>query len=154
MSEFRLPLGTNFSSEREIPASSLANALLITVGFIQEHDPYARLRRYDDWWEHDGLHFFREAMSIHQLFEIVKSPQALLEAMPGDLDVFVGVAPEDEAWYLRFYISWDEEGYELLGRFDFTLRPDLETRFRDESTRMDVKLLEQDSEKYFRSTIL
>jgi hypothetical protein len=73
------------------------------------------LYRYEDWWEHDGMHFRRESIDIHRLFEIVKSPQSSLEAMPGDLDVFVGIGPENNTWYLRFYLAWDEEGHELSG---------------------------------------
>jgi hypothetical protein len=41
--------------------------------------------------------------------------------MSGDEDVFIGVAPGDGTWYLRFYLAGDDEGFDLLGRFDITL---------------------------------
>ena len=113
--------GINFSST-VLSAPELARALCRTAGFIQEIEVHGnRLLKYDDWWEHDGLHFFKGAITFHELFEIIKSPQSLLQAMPGEEAVFVGVASHSQSWYLRFYLSWDDEGYELNGRYDITL---------------------------------
>ncbi len=42
---------------------------------------------------------------MHGLFEMVKSPCAVLAEMPGDEDVFVAVAPKREAWYPHVHLS-------------------------------------------------
>lgn len=144
------PQGINFSSET-IPASELARVLCRTASFIQEIEPSGNsLLKFDDWWEHDGLHFPQGTITFHELFENVKSPRSLLQAMSGDEDVFVGIISNSESWYLRFYLSWDDEGYELSGRYDVTLPAFLAA---DYLSRMQdtVKLEEQDATTYYNN---
>lgn len=147
---FNAPQGSNFSS-KELPAPELARALCRVASFIQEVESYgAELQKYDDWWEHDGLHFHKGAISIHQLFEIVKSPQSLLAAMQGDEEVFIGVAPASQLWYLRFYLSWDDEGFELRGRFDITVPSNLAASFKQRALD-SATLEEQDAQAYYKN---
>ena len=147
---FKIPNGINLSSE-ELPASELARNLCRLASFIQNTESdTTKFQKYHDWLEHDGLYFPKEEVSIHELFEIVKSPQALLESMPGDENVFMGITPNSQLWYLRFYLSWDEEGFDLIGRFDVTLPPDLLAVFRQYIT-IDLALHEQDAKSYFDS---
>ena len=148
---FNAPQGINFSS-KVLSAPELTRALWRVVSSVQDIEPYGvSLQKYDDWWEHDGLHFHKGAISIHELFEIVKSPQALSAAMQGDDHVFIGVAPDSQNWYLRFYLAWDDEGFELNGRFDITLPADLAASFK-ERVLESVDMKEQDAEAYY-STI-
>jgi hypothetical protein len=125
--------GVNFAFGEALPAASLARILCRIAGFIQDVEPYGTtLRRYDDWREHDGPHFARGDMAPHDLFAMVESPRALLQAMPGDENVFVGVAPLDGRWYLRMYLAWDDSGYTLAGRCDITVPESMAGRFRSE----------------------
>lgn len=102
--------------------------------------------------EHDGLHFHRSLLDFHGFFEMVKSPRDLFAATPGDEDVFVGVSPEVRSWYLRFRVSWDDNGFELSGRFDITVPHTLAERFRTEVLgRARTGIREQDADSYFRS---
>jgi hypothetical protein len=147
---FKFPNGTNLSSE-ELPASELARNLCRIASFIQNTESdTTKFQKYHDWMGNDGLYFPKEEISIHELFEIVKSPQALLESMPGDENVFIGIAPNSQLWYLRFYLSWDEEGFDLIGRFDVTLPSGLLAIFRQCIT-MDVILHERDAKLYFEN---
>jgi hypothetical protein len=146
------PDGVNFRSARELPAGSLVKTLCQTVSFLQGVDPYIKLQRYHDLWEHDGCHFHKEEIDFHQLFQIVESPKALLRHMTDDDNVFIGIAPSDNSWYLRFYLSWDEEGFNLTGRFDVTLPEKLKERFRKEmEERHAIPLQEEDAESYYKS---
>jgi hypothetical protein len=152
MTQFTKPKGINFSCSEALPAAALSRALCKTASFIQQLDPYARLERYDDWWEHDGLHFHRESVNVEKLFDIARSPKSLLEAMPGDHDVFIGIAPKDNAWYLRFYLDWEENEINIVGRFDITLPPALASKYKDEVIdELNLKMEEKDSEKYYQS---
>lgn len=118
---FSPPPGVNFHCRKDWPIAALSKALHQVCAFIQDFELDSPLTRYEDWWEHDGLHFNRGAITLHDLFGLVESPQSLLNAMQGDDRVFVGIAPADATWYLRFYADWDEQGSELIGRFDITL---------------------------------
>ena len=147
---FNAPQGINFSS-KVLSAPDLSRALCRTVSFVQDIQPYGvELQRYDDWWEHDGLHFPKGAISLHELFEIVKSPQSLLAAVPDDDFVFVGVAPDSQLWYLRFCLAWDDTGFELNGRFDITLPTDLAARFKQRVLDA-VDMEEQNAQAYYNS---
>jgi hypothetical protein len=152
MTQFVRPKGINFSCSEELSAATLSRALCKTASFIQHLDPYAELERYDDWWEHDGLHFHRESINVERLFDIAKSSKSLLEAMPGDHEVFIGIAPKDNAWYLRFYVDWDENEVNLVGRFDVTLPPALVNQYKAEVIdELSLKMGETDSEEYYQS---
>ena len=132
MSVFVKPKGINFLSINVLSAVELSNVLCKTVSFIQQLEPYAKLKRYEDWWEHDGLHFYRDSINLEEFFKIVHSPKSILEAMPGDFEVFVGIAPENNIWYLRFYLDWDENEENLVGRFDITFSNELAENFERE----------------------
>jgi hypothetical protein len=76
----------------------------------------------------------------------------LLEIVPDDDSVFVGVAPVTGRWYLRFRLEWDDEGFDLLGRFDITLPESLVEQFRTEVVRpLSLGLSEQDADSYYDS---
>ncbi|MFZ0062238.1 MAG: hypothetical protein WAL47_09385 [Pyrinomonadaceae bacterium] len=154
MGDFSIPAGINFSSVDNVSAEVLAHALCQTASFLQALDPYTSLLRYDDWWEHDGLHFYREEIAFDGLFKMIRSPQALLEVMPGDDEVFVGVAPMQRAWYLRFYLFWNDDGYKLLGRFDLTLPASLRQKYKEEvAHRFSFSMNESESAVYYESLI-
>jgi hypothetical protein len=128
-SAFTPPSGINYHCKENVPIAALSKALCQIAAFLQSHDPHAQLRRYEDWWEHDGLHFDRGALDIRGLFEVVESPRSLFAAMQGDESVFVGIAPSVPGWYLRFYADWDDDGQALEGRFDITLPETLASSF-------------------------
>jgi hypothetical protein len=154
MSSFSKPVGINFRSPDEVPAPDLARILCRVASFLQSVDPYVKLQRYLDCWEHDsdGYHAFKEEIDFHGLFQIVESPKALLWHMTDDDNVFIGIAPNDHSWYLRFYLCWDEEGFNLKGRFDITLPARLVQRFRKEMAEVDaIRLQDEDAETYYKS---
>jgi hypothetical protein len=97
VTQFVKPSGINFSCGENLPAAALSKALCKTASFIQQINPYAKLERYDDWWEHDGLHFHRETIVVEKLFDIVRTPKSVLKGMPGDHEVFIGIAAEDNS---------------------------------------------------------
>ena len=83
---------------------------------------------------------------------MVKSPTALLKGMPGDFCVFVGVAPQDFRWYLRFYLDPDAVEEELFGRFDLTLPIELVASYKERVVRpLGLEMQEQDAGEYYRS---
>ena len=109
----------------------------------------------DDWWEHDGLHFDRASVDFNQLFAMIKSPRTLLETVPGDDFVFVGVGPIRGEWYLRFRVEWDDAGFDLRGSFDITVSESLAQQFRTEVVQpLSLGLSEQDADSYYDSITL
>jgi hypothetical protein len=155
MSEFSKPQGINFSCVDNVSAEELALALCKTASFLQAVDPYVTLQRYDDWWEHDGLHFCRGETDFDGLFKMTRSPKELLQAMTADDEVFVGVAPDDGKWYLRFYLFWDDDGFRLLGRFDLTLPPRLEAEYQVEVVqKLNLEMTARESAVYYESIIV
>lgn len=154
MKKFTTPKGINFSHKEDTSAANLVNALCKTVSFLQAIEPYIKFERYDDWWEHDGLHFWKDTINFNDLFSIVNSPMSLLKSMPGDFDVFIGVAPQDNSWYLRFYLDWDDDGFNMIGRFDITLPRKLSETYREEVLKdLSVNIEEKDSDSYYNSII-
>ncbi|MDY7109724.1 MAG: hypothetical protein SYC29_13900 [Planctomycetota bacterium] len=132
---------------KPIPAPQLSTWLCEVAAFLQQLDPHAAMKRYDDWLEHDGLHFDRGAITFPELFSAIGSPRDLLAATPDDDRVCVGVADERGRWYLRFRLEWDDDGRELTGFFDVTLRHELADRFR---TELDTRsLIVEPSAAYF-----
>jgi hypothetical protein len=152
MTQFIRPEGINFSCSDDLSAPVLSQALCRTVSFLQSLNPYQKLHKYEDWWEHDSLHFYRESVNFDTLFNIINSPRSLLYSMPGDEGVFIGVAPDDSSWYLRFYLAWDDEGFNLLGRFDITVPPALTQRYMKEVVeRVNIGMKQQDAGAYYKS---
>ncbi len=152
MAQFTKPEGINFSCRDNLPAPVLSKALCRTLSFLQSLNPYVKLNKYEDWWEHDGLHFYREAVNFDTLFNLINSPRALLESMPGDEDVFIGVGPDDGNWYLRFYLAWDDEGFDLFGRCDITVSQALAERYMKEVVEgLNLEMERQDAGVYYQS---
>lgn len=151
MSQFINPQGVCFLFGDEVPAPVFSNVLCRIVNFLQDVEPYAKLQKYEDWWEHDGLHFYRSSMDFNALYGMISSPQHLLESTPADAYVFVGVASDDSSWYFRYRVEWDDEGFNLLGSCVITLPQSLAEKFRNEvSEKLDIKVKEEDSETYYQ----
>jgi hypothetical protein len=155
MSHFVKPQGVAFLFGDELPASVLSNVLCKITNFIQNITPYTKLHRYDDWWEHDGLHFHRRLIYFGDLYEMLNSPKNLLESTPDDFAVFVGIAPEDNTWYLRYRVEWNDEESHLIGSCSIVLPQSLMERFKAEVLQqLDIKAEEKDSELFYQETIL
>ena len=101
-SDFKPPAGTNFNCPDPVSIAVLSKDLRKIAAFLQDRFPYASLQQFEDWWEHDGLHFIKGMTDIHGLFAMVGSPKSIYVAMPGDDWVKIGIAPTDGKWYLRF----------------------------------------------------
>jgi len=152
MADFQVPDGSNFATSDDIPAAELSKILRNVSAFLQSISPYGKLERYDDWWEHDGLHFYRSALSFEELFEIIHSPRSLLESMPGDFYVFVGVYSKQIPFYLRIHVDWNDDETEIVGRFDVTVPNELAARFRNDVASVSgTEFSERPSPEYYRS---
>jgi hypothetical protein len=103
----------------------------------------------DDWWEHDGLFFEKGSLDLHGLFQIVGTPRSLLEAMPGDDRVFVGVGATDRSWYLRFLVDWHENDELILGEYSITLDESLSRHFQAALPEMECPIQQEDAASFF-----
>ena len=124
------PQGIVFHTDRENPIVSVSRDLCKVTAFLQELQPYAKLVKIYDWWQHDGLYFEKGTLNFHDLFGVVGTPRSLLEAMPGEDLVFVGISNNERSWYLRFFVDWDDEGERLLGGFSVTINSSLVDGFQ------------------------
>jgi len=132
VASFSAPRGVTFTCEGAYLLGAISRELCKIAAFLQALDPFSRLMRYDDWYDHDGLYFERCEMDFHGLFQLVQTPRALLEATPGDADVYVGIAAEDSGWYLRFRTDWDDRDENLMGVYSLTLSQGLVDKFEGE----------------------
>lgn len=109
-----------------------------------------KLNRFADWWQHDGLHFSEHPISFPYLFQVVRTPRALLEAMPGEPGVRIGIAPTDLKWYLRFILDWNDAETALEGDFDITVPRELAPDFRAEVvSQLPFAMAEEEARKYY-----
>ena len=112
------------------------------------------LCRYDDWWEHDGLHFEKGPASFHDLFAMVATPRSIFETTPDDHEVSIGISPRDGAWYLRFRAGWDAEDQVIIGCFALILPTELAAAFRAEvGPALACDLSEEPSEAYYQRIV-
>ena len=150
-----LPKGQNFRLEKDVDLLTLADSLQQIAAFLQDLESSRNIKRFDDWWEHDGSHFLSGDSSMQDLFECVKSPQAIQASMPGDDLVFVGFSANDYSWYLRFYLEYDDSGYVLKGRFDLTLADTIVNIFREKVIpKLSGQIIEEEASAYFKRIIL
>lgn len=153
MPHFKRPTGVTLSCCRHLHAGDMSRVLSRTVGFVGRLAPPARLERYDNWWEQRHLYFFCNYLTVSQLSDIVKSPRNLLEVMHCDRCVFVGPISGENSWCLRFYLSWDGEGFNLSGEFDLTLPQGLAAQYRVVMDAAGVELEVQNAEACFDETV-
>jgi hypothetical protein len=151
---FSPPQGITFHREDGIAITELCALLRRVAVFLQGLQlSTPALRLYHDWWEHDGLHFERRVITFHDLFAMVETPRAIFEATPDDHDVFVGIAPEDARWYLRFRAEWDGHDQGIVGEFAITVPSELATGFRTE-VGSEHRLVEEGAESYYKRVMV
>ena len=142
--------GVVFFTQPENPIIEVSRDLCKMAAFFQGRDPYRKLRRFDDWWEHDALYFDKGNLDFHGLFELVGTPRSLLTSMPGDDRVFIGVEDLDRTWYLRFFADWDARDENIVGEYSVTLDRPLGTLFAKEvKPSLDCALSIDDATRYF-----
>ncbi len=149
---FSPPPGVTFHTTDDVLVAVLSTVLRRVASFLQGLQLSSPpLRLYHDWWQHDGLHFERQRITFHDLFGMIETPRAAFEATPDDHEVFVGIAPEDSSWYLRFRAEWDADDQSIVGGFAITVPCDLAAAFRAEvASSFEHQLVEEASESYYR----
>jgi hypothetical protein len=148
---FTPPIGVAFHTEDEVRGDELVAAVRRVVAFLEGFiwTPN-ELRVFDDRWEHDGLHFERKCVKYADLFAMIASPRAMLDATPDDDCVYVGIAPEEARWYLRFRAVRDETYGEIVGAFGVVMPEDYATLFKlDVEPRSEATLTELPSHVYY-----
>lgn len=156
MNKYIPPIGMNYHINKNgVDPVSLSNSLCKIVSFIQSKSPFTNLRQYDDWWQHDGLHFSKDIIGFDDLFSIIETPRNIFENMPGDDWVFVGISPENNSWYLRFYLDWNRNDEYLEGRFDITIPFSMCDDFEDKViSKLNYAINKEDAEIYYKRIIL
>jgi hypothetical protein len=153
---FSPPAGVTFHTAGEIAVSELCALLQRVAVFLQSLQLSSpSLRLYHDWWQHDGLHFDRRAITFSDLFSIIQTPRAIFEATPNDHDVFVGIAPESAEWYLRFRAEWDVDDQRIVGSFAVTVPLGKARVFTTEiGATSQHRIVEEAAETYFARVIV
>ncbi len=150
MNEYIEPKGINFSCSKEIDSLELSENLLLVVNFLEQTFPKAELRQYDDWWEHDGCHFYNSKTDFDELLKMVTQDELLFNFGLSGFNNFWGIAPKDNAWYLRFYLDEEED----LGRFDITLSDEIAEVFEKEIlSQLSLKMNKQSAVTYYQTII-
>lgn len=146
--------GINFSTVGEISALDLSELLQKTVSFLKKFSPVVNIEQYDDWWEHDGESFHKKSICFDEFFSLIQTPQNIYDAMPEDFNVFIGIAPRNKSWYLRFYLDRVENVENSVGRMDITLDENLAKMFEAEvMNETKFSFNRQDAQKFYNSII-
>jgi hypothetical protein len=155
MNVFEPPKGLNFHlGKGSVDASSLSQALVKVVAYLQNRTAGSKLIKYTDWWEHNGLHFIKDEISFGILASMIDNPRRILESMPGVDSVFIGVSPTGCEWYLRYYLDWDDNGKSLVGKFDITVPESMHAEFEDEVVKeLGFPMDKEASGEYYRRII-
>jgi hypothetical protein len=153
---FSPPNGVTFHTAQEVAVSDLCVLLQRVAVFLQGvQSSSASLCLYHDWWQHDGLHFARCALTFQDLFTMIETPHAILEATPDDHEVFVGVASEDAGWYLRFRAEWDSDDRSIVGSFAVTVPSERAPAFSTAVAALSQhRLIEESADKYYARVIV
>jgi hypothetical protein len=154
---FSPPLGVTFYTTDDVPVTVLSATLRRVVAFLQNQrlSPQVPVTVYHDWWEHDGLHFEKGHATFHDLFTMVETARAIFEATPDEDEVFIGIAPNDGCWYLRFRAQWNADNQSIIGWFAVTVPSELADAFRTEVvTSSQCCLAEESSEDYYRRVMV
>ena len=106
---FKFPDGINISHKDQLPLDQLLVCLKVVVQFLKSHSYSQRLLTYDDWQQHDGLHFPGKDIQFEELEQMILSSESLRKETPNDFMVYLGIAPEDMSWYLRIYTETIDE---------------------------------------------
>ena len=142
---FSLPSGTSFFLHEFVPDEMLLRTLQEATRFLNSVAVDQNLYQFDDWLEHDGLHFYKRRLKFPDLERIVSNQGALTRSMPGDFAVRIGLAPTDQSWYFRFYVDEKNEG-----DFGLTLPPSIASSIRPILAEVHGDNLgEQDANSYF-----
>src|SRR5688572_12673407 len=113
---FEQPIGATFASENDARLEEVIQLAAHILPFLQGQSiGPVRLRRHDDWLEHDGLHFAGPQIEFSDVFRLFGSPRSFFEATPTDELVFIGIAPESNDWYLRARAHWNSDDTNLVG---------------------------------------
>jgi hypothetical protein len=155
--EYPLVDGVNFRPREALSPETLCAALAQTVEFLRRDDPSLRLRRFEDWIQHDGLMFERADVTFEDVLRWVQTPGALMSAMKDDDEVRVGVAPApgrpgppSGPWYLRFILAPDADHADLEGEFDLTLPTPAAGEYRREVVAASpFSFVEEDATIYY-----
>jgi hypothetical protein len=152
---FSPPDGVTFHTDEELAVADLCTLLRRVAVFLQSSQVSSpNLRLYHDWWQHDGLHFDRCAITFRDLFAMIETPRAIFEATPDDHEVFVGIAPEDTGWYLRFRAEWDADDRTIVGSFAVTVPFETASAFTAEvAAPSQHRLVEETAARYYERVI-
>ena len=72
------PLGYTYYHDGSIALAALSRDLCRIAAFFTEVEPYVRLVRVRDWWQHDGLFFVEEQrFDLHHVFHMVGTPREM-----------------------------------------------------------------------------
>jgi hypothetical protein len=153
-SPFSPPGGIAFHTAEDIEADDLCILLHDVIVFLGTLEPPPRkLCRYDDWWQHDGLHFARGSITFGELAAMVETPRTMLEATPDNEAVFVGIAPEDARWYLRFRTERDADDHRIVGRMALILPAESAHAFATTISAHDRALVQEATEACYAKII-
>jgi hypothetical protein len=147
---FTEPIGINFRPEQEVTIENLKLMLQAIWSFIKSKETSQVLFRYDDWWEHDGLHFQRDKLTLVAFLTSIGTTQAILESMPGDFNVKVGICTPNSNWYLRYYVDLEDDAKECF--FDITIPADWEKDFEQEMEKAAAQgWVKEKSQDYYKA---
>jgi hypothetical protein len=147
---FKEPYGVNFRLAHEVPLGTLRDLLEAVFNFLKPRDASANLFRYDDFWEHDGLHFLKDKLTWEKFKASFREDSGIVESMPGDFNVKVGISPPTMNWYLRYYVDLDDDSKECF--LDVTVPRDWENDFRKEIGKsISIDWVTEDAIDYYKA---
>ena len=97
--------GHTLATEDGVPALDVRRFLIKAIECLEPIHGSSKLYKIDDWHEHDGFVTSATPVTWSELRSWLASDQRLFIARSGEVDVYVGIYPEDYSFYLRFYLD-------------------------------------------------
>jgi len=129
---YQLPRGKTFSCDGSL-LDILKDLRQVTI-FIRSLHPKisTRFRLYEDWWLHDGLHFYQKEIGLNFLEDVFVSPKSFISNTPGEDLVYLGVSDHENTWYLRFTADTEFDEDHIIAAYAFTCIDSIARKFWDQ----------------------
>ena len=147
---FQEPSGINFRPAMPILIKEMEDTLPLIWRFVSAKDPSPILLRYEDWWQHDGLHFEKGKITREVFSKMIGSKGEIIKSMSGDFNVRIGIASPKMEWYLRYYVAIEEDI--LDGYYDVTVPLTWENEFEAEvGMSLKTPFVKEDAEGFYKA---
>ncbi|PJZ64106.1 hypothetical protein CH371_19775 [Leptospira wolffii] len=107
------------------------------------------IRMLADWHEHDGYVSISDKIDKTNLLTLISSNQSIYESRDGDDLVRRGIYTDEFRFYLRYYITTNEENEQVCGDFDLSMDNNSIDKMIELLKAIDIPIRRSNALEYF-----